>query len=55
VSSVKADATKNVKLKCNLPIGTSASGQYLIAVIDPDNVIPETNKGNNVVVYGPVP
>ena len=29
---------------------TSFSGKYLIAVIDPDNYIPDSNKTNNVVV-----
>jgi hypothetical protein len=29
---------------------TSFSGKYLIAVIDPNNYIPDSNKGNEVVV-----
>jgi hypothetical protein len=35
--------------------GASASGKYVIAVIDPDDQVKETDKTNNTVVYGPLP
>ena len=34
---------------------TSATGLYVIAVIDPDGVVKETDKSNNAVVFGPLP
>ena len=34
---------------------TSISGLYVVAVIDPDNAVTETDKTNNTVVYGPFP
>jgi hypothetical protein len=55
IGSIKAATAKSLKLTWNLAAGTSASGKYVIAVIDPNNVISETNKSNNVVVNGPVP
>jgi hypothetical protein len=33
----------------------NVSGKYLVAVIDPENVLTEENKTNNLVVYGPLP
>ncbi len=44
-------ALEDAKLRA----GTSIKGKYLIAVIDPDKTIPETDTTNNVVVYGPFP
>ena len=41
----------NVKL----PAGTSASGMYVIAVIDPDHKTKETDYTNNTVTAGPLP
>jgi uncharacterized repeat protein (TIGR01451 family) len=35
--------------------GPILTGQHLIAVIDPGNLIPETNKTDNIVVFGPLP
>lgn len=35
--------------------GPPLTGQHLIAVIDPDNSIPETNETDNIVVFGPLP
>ncbi|NWF76691.1 MAG: hypothetical protein HXY53_09035, partial [Nitrospirae bacterium] len=50
---VKAGMSKDKKLKYKLPIGETASGQYVIAVIDADNTITESNETNNAVTYGP--
>ncbi|HOE14562.1 MAG TPA: SBBP repeat-containing protein, partial [Candidatus Saccharicenans sp.] len=33
----------------------NVSGKYLVAVIDPENVLTEESKTNNLVVYGPLP
>ncbi|NJD69854.1 MAG: DUF11 domain-containing protein [candidate division NC10 bacterium] len=35
--------------------GPSLTGQFLIAAIDPGNVVPETNKTDNLVIFGPLP
>ena len=39
-----------------LPAGMTAfTGLYVVAVIDPDNAVTETDKTNNAVVFGPLP
>jgi hypothetical protein len=38
-----------------LPTGISASGRYVIAVLDPENAITEADETNNNVIFGPVP
>jgi hypothetical protein len=45
--------TGNIRL--NLPPGQTGAGKYVIAVIDADNTIVESNESNNQVVFGPVP
>ena len=52
---LKVGKSKSVKLNYNLTIGISASGKYVIAVMDPENLVAETNENNNIVVYGPIP
>ena len=42
---------KNVKV----PKASTASGMYVIAVIDPDSNVKETDRSNNTVAYGPLP
>jgi hypothetical protein len=44
--------TGNIKFK--LPTGQTASGKYVIALIDADNTVLESNEANNQVVYGPI-
>lgn len=48
---IKSGMSKNKKLKYKFPIDESASGQYVIAVIDADNTITESNETNNIVSY----
>jgi glucose/arabinose dehydrogenase len=38
-----------------LPIGSTALNQFVIAVIDSENAIAETDENNNIAVFGPVP
>jgi|GEM_PF-1692278 len=52
---LKAGKSKSIKLNYNLPTGISASGKYVIGVIDPDNLVAEANESNNIVVYGLIP
>ncbi len=48
---VKVNKPKTKKLSYSFPIGQSASGQYVIAVIDADNTITESNETNNQISY----
>ena len=52
---LKAGKGKNINLNYNLPTGISASGKYVIAVIDPDNLVAETNESINILVFGSIP
>ncbi len=53
--TIKAGNSKNKTLSYPVPsIVYSATGKYLIAVVDADNVVAETNEVNNTVVYGPM-
>jgi subtilase family serine protease len=51
---LKKGASKRVSLSVTLPVGATASGKYVIAVIDPQNANPESNENNNQIVYGPI-
>lgn len=44
-----------VSLNVALPRGTTASGRYVIAVLDPGHKVVESNENNNTAVFGPVP
>lgn len=52
---VEPNKPRKLNLSAKLPRGTSASGQYIIAVIDADNTVGECNVCNNTIVFGPVP
>jgi uncharacterized delta-60 repeat protein len=53
--TIKAGSIKNMTFSCPVPaIASSAIGKYLIAVVDADNVVPETDETNNTGVYGPM-
>jgi subtilase family serine protease len=55
IGKVKAvSGYKFIKLSYSLPLGYSASGQYLIAIIDPDNKVTEIDETNNVIAFGPI-
>jgi hypothetical protein len=45
--------SKLKKISLKLPTGISPSGQYVVAMIDPDNEIIEGDETNNVIVFGP--
>jgi hypothetical protein len=55
VTRVLQRSSTTVRLSYNLPYGKTASGKYLIAVLDKKNSIKETDESNNVVVFGPIP
>jgi hypothetical protein len=49
-----AGASRRRSVVIRLPLGTTAGGQYLLAVVDASGVVSETNEMNNVAVYGPL-
>ena len=52
---IKAGRAQKKRFTARLPGGASATGQYVIAVLDADQAVVESNDGNNVVVFGPIP
>ena len=53
--AVKAGKNMIKTLSYSFPLGETASGKYIIAVIDAGNTVAESNESNNYVVYGPIP
>jgi hypothetical protein len=52
---VKVGKSTNKAFAYNFKIGNSATGKYVIAVLDSDNKVVEADEGNNSIVYGPIP
>ncbi|MFZ3137525.1 MAG: DUF1566 domain-containing protein [Thermodesulfovibrionales bacterium] len=55
IGILKIGKGKKKSLSYNLPNGITASGKYIIAVIDEDNSIAEENESDNNIAYGPIP
>lgn len=55
IKAIKAGKTGKASLTATLPAGTSASGKFVIAVVDAANAISESDESNNVIVFGPLP
>ena len=53
--SIKVGASKAKKLSYSLPVDESATGRYVVAVIDAEGAVTESDEGNNQVVFGPIP
>ena len=53
--AVKVGASKTKKLSYSFDVGVTASGRYIVAVIDADNAVVEHDETNNQVPYGRVP
>jgi subtilase family serine protease len=53
--AIKAGLSKVKKLSVTLPTGSSATGKYVLSVIDSSNIVTEANEGNNNVASGPIP
>jgi hypothetical protein len=47
--------SKGFSFSYKLPVGETAIGRYVIAVIDINDKIKELNEGNNEIAFGPVP
>ncbi len=54
VGAIKAKDSKAIKFTYNLPLGRTAKGEYIKALIDAGGDVPEVNKANNIVVFGPI-
>jgi hypothetical protein len=54
VGSLKAGAGKVIKWTYNLPINDQAIGKHVIAVIDEEMLIAESNENNNAIAGGPI-
>ena len=52
---VKAAGAGTKALSHRLPQGETAAGRYLIAVIDAEGMVEETDEMNNTAVFGPIP
>jgi len=53
--TIKVGKSKTKTFSYSFPLGETASGEYIIAVIDADKTVAEGNEGNNHVVFGPIP
>ena len=54
VDALKPGQTKKSTLSHKLPTGSTASGKFVLAAIDADNVVTEISETNNVMVSGPL-
>ena len=55
ISRLNAGKDKRQSVNIRLPAGVSASGRYIIAVVDADDSLPDSDHSNNVIPYGPLP
>jgi hypothetical protein len=55
VSKLKPNQTAGRKLSVKLPNGVSASGAYVIALVDVDDTVPDVDDTNNAISFGPLP
>ena len=54
IGKLKKGISKKISLNYNFSEGTVMSGKYIIALIDAENMVIETNEGNNQIPYGPM-
>jgi streptogramin lyase len=52
---IKAGKSKTGAFRCEFSVGETALGKFIIAVMDADNTVSESNESNNFVVFGPIP
>lgn len=55
VGALNPGHAQGKNLSYMLPTGQTASGKYVIAVIDATGLITETDETNNVLIFGPIP
>ncbi len=51
---IKAHGSKFKTIVFNLPNSTDATGKFILAVLDSENVVNESDENNNTVVFGPL-
>jgi subtilase family serine protease len=49
-----AGRTVRLSFRKNLPIGDVVLDQFVIAVVDAENAIAETEENNNIIAFGPI-
>jgi hypothetical protein len=54
IKKLKSGRGTTSKLKVKLPLGVTAAGKYLFAVIDALGTVPETDETNNTPMTGPI-
>jgi hypothetical protein len=52
---IKAGASSTKKMSYSLATGVTATGKYIIAVIDADHAAVEEDEANNAIPWGPIP
>ena len=52
--TLKVGKSKSISLSYSFTSGISATNKFIIAVVDAENTISETNESNNIVIYGPI-
>lgn len=55
LGNMNPQETKTRNLNVTLQDNTSATGKYVIAIIDTDDEVDEIDETNNSIVYGPIP
>ena len=55
VGELTVAASQKIPFSFTFPTGETASGQYVIAIVDPMNKVVEIDELNNIVVFGPIP
>jgi hypothetical protein len=51
---IKPGKSQTKSLFYSFPYGTSVTDKYVIAILDTDNKVIETDKSNNNIAYGPI-
>jgi len=54
VGALDSDQAREITLKAKLPRGRDGAGQFVIAIMDADDQVPEVNENNNVVPSGEI-
>jgi hypothetical protein len=52
---LKPGKGKAINVNLNLATNQTATGKYIIALIDKDNLVVEIDETNNTITYGPIP
>ena len=55
IGKVKFDNSKNIAFAYRFPLGVSASGKHIVAVLDANGKVPEVDETNNVAVSDGIP